>query len=394
MFDVLYLAWKYLAYHRFKTGVLVASITLIVYLPIGLNVLVNQSAKQLTARAEATPLLVGAKGSPLELVLRSLYFEADIPADMRFAEVTRIEQSGLARAIPLHLRFRTGSNTIVGTSLEYFEFRQLQVDRGRLFGFLGECVLGAQAARRAGVGLGESVMSAPQSVFDIAGVYPLKMKVVGVLQPNGTPDDRAVFVDTRTAWVIAGLAHGHQDLSKPEAQSGVLRRQDEKIIANASVMQYNEITPENAASFHFHGDPETFPVTAVIAVPHDEKSGTVLQGRYLGDEELVQIVQPPVVMHDLLQTILTVRRYILLGIGVVATATLASMALVFMLSWQLRRREVETIVKIGGSRGRILSLLAAEVLSVIAAGALLATFLTLATVWLAGSATHLLVQLT
>ena len=58
--DVLYLAWRYLAYHRVKTLVLAASVTLIVYLPIGLNVLVAKSADQLTSRASATPLLVGA----------------------------------------------------------------------------------------------------------------------------------------------------------------------------------------------------------------------------------------------------------------------------------------------------------------------------------------------
>ena len=62
----IYLAWRYLAYHRFKTAILVLSITLIVYVPVGLRVLVSQSAEQLTARAGATPLLIGAKGSPLE----------------------------------------------------------------------------------------------------------------------------------------------------------------------------------------------------------------------------------------------------------------------------------------------------------------------------------------
>ena len=62
MKDVLYLAWRYIAYHRIKTGILIASIMLIVYLPVGLNVLVDQSAEQLTARAGATPLLVGARG--------------------------------------------------------------------------------------------------------------------------------------------------------------------------------------------------------------------------------------------------------------------------------------------------------------------------------------------
>ena len=49
MRNTLYLAWRYLAYHRLKTTILVTSITLIVYLPVGLRVLVEQSARQLTA---------------------------------------------------------------------------------------------------------------------------------------------------------------------------------------------------------------------------------------------------------------------------------------------------------------------------------------------------------
>ncbi len=72
MTGVLFMAWRYLVYHRIKTVVLLLSITLIVFIPAGLRVLVRQSEQQLTARAEVTPLLVGAKGSPLELVLSSL----------------------------------------------------------------------------------------------------------------------------------------------------------------------------------------------------------------------------------------------------------------------------------------------------------------------------------
>ena len=90
MSDVLYLAWRYLAYHKIKTMILVASITLIVFLPVGLNVIVGQSSAELTARAEATPLLVGAKGSPLELVLNSLYFDSDPPELTTYAEALRV----------------------------------------------------------------------------------------------------------------------------------------------------------------------------------------------------------------------------------------------------------------------------------------------------------------
>jgi putative ABC transport system permease protein len=394
MRDVLYLAWKYLAYHRFKTAILIASITLTAYLPIALNLLVSRSAHQLTARAQATPLLIGAKGSPLELVLSSLYFESDVPPDMRYGEVRRVSESRLAHAIPLHTRFRTNHGPIVGTSLDYFAFRGMKIEKGRSLGMLGECVLGAQVAKDAGLGLGDFVLSTPESVFDIAGVYPLKMKVVGVFAATGTPDDQGTFVDVKTAWVIAGLAHGHEDLSQTGAESGVLKREGRKIIANASVLQYNEITADNVESFHFHGDPDDFPVSSLIAVPRDRKSGTLLQGRYLSDEEQVQIVRPAEIMDDLLRTVLTVRRYILIAVALVAVATLASMTLVFMLSVQLRRREMETIMKIGGSRGRVWSLVIAEVLSVIVTGALLAGLMTFGTVWLAASATRILIQMT
>jgi putative ABC transport system permease protein len=375
----LYLAWRYLAYHRVKTAILVASITLIAFLPTGLNVLVGQSAAELTARAQATPLLVGAKGSALELVLSSLYYETDPPEAIPYAQVTRIAEWGLAEPIPLHVRFRARGHPIVGTTLEYLDFRGLRLASGRRMAVLGECVVGARAAERLGVEPGAALVSSPEAVFDLAGVYPLRMRVVGVLAPAHTPDDDAVFVDLKTAWVIEGLGHGHDDLAAPAAEAAVLAREKGRITANASVVEYNEITPQNLASFHFHGDRSTHPVTAVLALPGDEKSGVLMMGRYEGRDEPVQIVRPSSVMNDLLGTILTVQSYVVAALAMVAAATLATAALVFLLSLRLRRREIETLVKIGGSRGSVAALLASEVVLVLLLGAVLATALTLAT---------------
>jgi len=377
--EILYLAWRYLAYHRIKTAILVSSIALIVFLPVGLNVLVSQSAAQLTARAESTPLLVGAKGSPLELALNSLYFESAAPERTTYAQATRIAESGLAEPIPLYVRFHSREHPIVGTTLEYFGFRGLRFAAGRGMAVLGECVVGARVARALGVGPGEAVVSSPESVFDIAGVYPLRLRVVGVLAPAHTPDDLAIFTDVRTAWIIEGLGHGHQDLAAPEAASAVLAREGDAITANASVVQYNEITEENIDSFHFHGDLGGYPITAAIAVPQGEKSGVLLMGRYQGEEESAQIVRPIAVMNELLDTILTVQSYAIAAILIVATATLATASLVFLLSLRLRRREIETMVKIGGSRGSVAAVLASEVVVVLALGVALAGGLTLLT---------------
>ena len=97
MSGIFYLAWRYLTYNRWKTSILVGSIMLITYLPVGLNVVVRQSGEHLIARAEATPLLVGAKGSPLELVLNSLYFSLETPVIMTYSEASAI-RSGISRA--------------------------------------------------------------------------------------------------------------------------------------------------------------------------------------------------------------------------------------------------------------------------------------------------------
>ena len=375
----LYLAWRYLLYHRVKTAILVTSIMLIVFLPVGLNVLVGQSAAELTARAEATPLLVGAKESALELVLNSLYFESDAPESTSYVQVPRMAQSGFADPIPLYVRFHARKHPIVGTTLEYFDFRGLRLAAGRRMAVLGECVVGARAAERLNVGPGDSVVSSPESVFDLAGVYPLKMRVVGVLAPSHTPDDLAVFVDLKTAWIIQGFGHGHQDLTSPGADAAVLSREGDRIVANASVVQYNEISKANIDSFHFHGDLANYPVTAVIALPHDEKSRVLLMGRYEAPDESQQIVRPRAVMSDLLTTILTVQSYVVAAILIVAVATLATAALVFLLSLRLRRREIETMVKIGGSRRSVAAVLSSEVVVVLALGVMLAGGLTLIT---------------
>jgi putative ABC transport system permease protein len=375
---VVYLAGRYLAFHRYKTLILLASITLILYLPVGLRVLVEQSSEQLTRRAESTPLVLGAKGSPLELVLSTLYFRSEVPEPLRYEEVGRIAGTDLAVAMPFYARFHAQGHPIVGTSFDYFGFRGLRPASGRLFARLGECVLGSRVARALGARVGDAVISSPENLFDLAGEYPLKMTVVGILADTDGPDDDAIFVDVRTAWILEGIGHGHQDVTKREAESAVLSRQGTRVVANASIVQYNEITEENVDEFHFHGETSDFPVTAVIAVPRDEKSSALLQGRYQSDPRN-QLVRPAEVMGELLDTILTVESFVVAGAAILGLATLSVATLVFLLSLRLRRRERETLFKLGGSRGSVAALMASEIVVVVAAAVLLAFGLTLLT---------------
>jgi len=375
MKHILYLAWKYLRFNRGKTLVLVGSISLILFLPAGLHVLVEQGSETLTARAQATPLLLGPMGSAADIMLSSLYFKEPTLAPLTFAQVGRINDTGLARGIPLYMRYTVEEQRIVGTTLDYFDFRKLVLAQGRQMTLLGECVLGAEAAKALNVSVGEAVISTPAGAFDVAGTFPLKMPVVGILKPTGNADDQTVFVDLKTSWVISGLAHGHMDVTQPNMETGVLKREEGNVVANASVLSYTEITPDNMDSFHFHGDPDQFPVDAVIVVPQDRKSGILLRGRYQ-KEAGVQMLVPLTVIQELLDTVFVVRDYVVLaGVGV-AGAAFMIMALVFALSIRLRKREIETIRKIGGARQRLTAILCTEIVIVVGAGIGLAALLT------------------
>ncbi len=268
--DSLYIAWRYVVFQRGKTATLVGCITLIAFLPLALELLLAESERQLTSRASDTPLVVGAKGSTLDLVMSTLYFDDEQPAAISMTATQRVVDSDLALPVPVYVRFRARGFPIVGTTLDYFDFRGLEVAQGRTLAVLGDCVLGATVAERLGLGPGDSLLSAPESVFDLAGVYPLKMRVSGVLARAHTSDDLAVFVDLKSAWVIQGIGHGHQDLAGVTDPTVIMKRDDSNVVATAKLALHTEITEANRESFHFHGAPDAYPLTAVIVVPPDQ----------------------------------------------------------------------------------------------------------------------------
>lgn len=375
MFDSFYIAWKYIQYNKIKTTVLVACITLISFLPFALQLLLNESERQLMSRAVKTPLAVGKKGSALDLVMNTLYFGDDVPELMSMAASDRITDTDLALAVPMYVRFKARGNPIVGTTLDYFEFRGLTIARGRQLAVLGDCVLGAMVAESLALKPGDSLVSSPESLFDLAGVYPLKMEVAGILEKSHTSDDRAVFVDLKTAWIIQGLGHGHQDVTKLKDPTLVLKRTESNVAATAKLFHYTEITEKNMPSFHFHGNLSAYPISAVIAVPYDAKSGTILRGRYLSKEETQQIVKPEEVIAGLLQNIFRIKNVLDAVIAVVALATVLAVILVFALSLRLRQREIQTIFKIGCSRMTIAKLIAAEIMIIVISSAVLCSIM-------------------
>jgi putative ABC transport system permease protein len=371
MFDSLYIAWKYVSFNKIITATLVACITLISFLPLSLQLLLDESERQLMSRAVSTPLVVGAKGSALDLVMNTLYFDDEVPELITMEASEQVMDTDLALPIPVYVRFHARGHPIVGTTLDYFDFRGLKVAEGRSLAVLGDCVVGAVVAEKLDLKPGSNIVSSPENLFDLAGVYPLKMEVVGVFEKSHTSDDLAVFVDMKTAWVIQGLGHGHEDVTILTDPTLVLKRTESNVAATAKLYHFTEITEKNIETFHFHGKLTSYPVTAVVAIPYDTKSGTILRGRYLTREERHQIVKPEEVIDGLLQNIFRIKTMLDGVISVVALATMLAIILVFALSLRLRQGEIQTIFKLGCRRMTIVRLLSAEIIIIVLISAIL-----------------------
>jgi putative ABC transport system permease protein len=137
--------------------------------------------------------------------------------------------------------------------------------------------------------------------------------------------------------VIAGIGHGHQEVT-PQTDPALLLNSEDKtsVTANAGVLPFTEITAGNIDSFHFHGEPETFPLTAVIVVPKDEKSRVRILGRYASVSSTAQCLKPPEVVEELLSIVFRIEQMVWLCSIAAAVVTGLLLALVLSLSMRVR----------------------------------------------------------
>ncbi len=358
----LFIANRYLMYHKMRTCILVVALSIIIFVPLLLDMVVNESQKRLNTRAESTPLILGEKGSSLDLAINSLYFIAKRPDDITMADIQAVDDADMAYTIPLYTHFSAGKHRIVGTTLDYIDFRQIQLAQGRMFTILGEAVIGSKVADELNLAVGDKLISSPENLFDLAGQYPLQMNIVGILAATGTSDDEVIITDIATTWVMTGLCHGHKDLAKTDDETVIIKREKNAVIANAKLKTYTVITQENLKSFHFHGSQTTFPATSAIVVPHDEKSKTILLGRYQEHPKNMQLIQPKMVVQELILSILRIKRTLDTIIVTVSLSTMMTIVLVFLLSIRLREKEIKTIFRLGCSRMATSGFIAAEII--------------------------------
>jgi putative ABC transport system permease protein len=118
-------------------------------------------------------------------------------------------------------------------------------------------------------------------------------------------------------------------------------------VANASVRTFNEVTPDNEAGFHFHGNTQDYPLSAAIVLPRDAKAEAILAGRFQGSKTQAQLIRPAEQYRTLISTLFELQRLSLALFAAILLAASAIAALVFALSFRLRQREFHTLTELG-----------------------------------------------
>lgn len=207
-----------LAYMRDRP-LTVALNALLLAIAVATLVLLLQFAEQAGERferdARGIDLVVGAKGSPLQLVLSSVY-HIDVPTgNIPLAELDRLRSDpGVARVVPLALGDNFQGFRIVGSDDQLLALYGARMTEGRAFARPAEAVLGADVARRTGAKLGQKFIGShglETGEEDGQGHDHAPFETVGILAPSGTVLDRLILTSVESVWDVHGIEHDHHD---------------------------------------------------------------------------------------------------------------------------------------------------------------------------------------
>jgi putative ABC transport system permease protein len=181
----------------------------VILLALGIATLVfvtlvhGQLSRQLERDARHVDLVVGAKGSPLQLVLSAVY-QVDVPTgNVPLAALAQLRSNRLvAQAIPLSMGDSFRGFRIVGTESAYFELHEARLAAGKLWERPMEAVLGAEVARASGLAVGGTLFGTHGLAQGGAVHEDAKYEVVGVLAPTGSVIDRLVLTDIASVWRV------------------------------------------------------------------------------------------------------------------------------------------------------------------------------------------------
>ncbi len=187
---------------------------------ISLLLLLNkQLDDQFRRNIRGIDMVIGAKGSPLQLILSSIY-QIDTPTgNIPLDKVTQLTRNPMVKtAIPLSMGDNYRSFRIIGTNQKYLDHFGATVGQGAMFLQPLETVIGPRVAEATGLKPGDTFASAHGLDAEGEAHDEGNYRVVGVLNPTNTVTDQLILTSVASIWAVHD-DHGASKADSADAES-------------------------------------------------------------------------------------------------------------------------------------------------------------------------------
>ena len=334
------LTWKSLRHRRLTVGLTMVSIGLSVALLLGVERIRREVQTSFTNTVSGTDLIVGARSTPVSLLLSSVFRIGDASNNMAWDSYQALaEHPAVKWTIPISLGDSHRGYRVLGTTgayldhLQYGRQQTLQFEQGAWFASDNEAVLGAEVASALGYRVGDQIVvahGAGEISFIEHDQHPFT--ITGILERTGTPVDRTVHVDLSGITAIhAGLTttcdHGHDPL---------------------------------AACGHDHSS--AGPSITAVFMGLKTRSAALSVQRMINEykPEALSAVMPGLALQELWEIVAVVEKVLLAISGFVIAVGLCGMLVALMTSLNERRREMAILRSVGARPVHVLGLIAGE----------------------------------
>jgi putative ABC transport system permease protein len=234
------LAWRYLWSRPLGAALNVLLLSLGLASITFLMLIGFQLAKAFDRDLAGIDVVVGAKGSPMQLILSGVLHIDVPPGNVPLKAVKELTKNPLvASIIPLSLGDNFAGYRIVGTTHAYLDHYDAKLAQGQVWTAPMQVVLGATSARKLALGLGQTFVGSHGlgAGGHTHGDNPYT--VVGILSLTGSVLDRLILTDSASVWKV------HEDYTAVDADDRKVMEEEREV--TMAIVKYK--TPMAALSF-------------------------------------------------------------------------------------------------------------------------------------------------
>ena len=201
--SILKLIWNYLTARKLNTILNVLLLSLGISIVTILILFKNQLSEKIASTSKGIDLVVGAKGSPLQLILCSV-FHIDFPTgNIKLSDAEKLAKHRLVKsAIPLALGDSYKGYRIVGTNRQYVNLYSAELATGAWWSNDLEVTIGSVVASMTKMKVGDTFESAHGLTEDGHTHEENKYVVTGILKSAGTVIDNLILTNVGSIWKV------------------------------------------------------------------------------------------------------------------------------------------------------------------------------------------------